>query len=44
MNMLQKSEVIKNGLRKGFQDGSSKIARRKCCGYTVNTNGGATCS
>ncbi len=24
MNMIQKSEAIKNGLRKGFQDGSSK--------------------
>ena len=24
MNVIQKSEAIKNGLRKGFQDGSSK--------------------
>lgn len=39
MNVLEKSVSIKAGLRKGFQDGSSKIARRKCYGYTVNTNG-----
>ena len=29
MNVIQKSEAIKNGLRKGFQDGSSKMAKRK---------------
>ena len=28
MNVIQKSEAIKNGLRKGFQDGSSKMAKR----------------
>lgn len=33
MNTIQKSEAIKNGLRKGFQDGSSKMAKRKCYGY-----------
>ena len=36
---LQKSEAIKNGLRKGFQDGSSKMAKRKCYGYTINSDG-----
>ena len=39
MNMIQKSEAIKNGLRKGFQDGSSKMAKRKCYGYTINSDG-----
>ncbi len=36
MNAIQKSEAIKNGLRKGFQDGSSKMAKRKCYGYDIN--------
>ncbi len=35
MNVIQKSEAIKASLRKGFQDGSSKMARRKCYGYEV---------
>lgn len=39
MNAIQKSEAIKTGLRKGFQDGSSKMARRKCYGYTLSPNG-----
>ena len=39
MNMIQKSEAIQAGLRKGFQDGSSKIARRKCYGYAVGSDG-----
>ena len=39
MNSIQKSEAIKAGLRKGFQDGSSKIARRKCYGYEVGPDG-----
>ena len=39
MNVIQKSEAIKNGLRKGFQDGSSKMAKRKCYGYTINSDG-----
>ena len=39
MNIIQKSEAIKNGLRKGFQDGNSKMAKRKCYGYTVNSDG-----
>ena len=42
MNVIQKSEAIKAGLRKGFQDGSSKMARRKCYGYEVGLNGGLT--
>ncbi len=39
MNAIQKSEAIKAGLRKGFQDGSSKMAKRKCYGYTLGSNG-----
>lgn len=39
MNAIQKSEAIKAGLRKGFQDGSSKMAKRKCYGYTLSPNG-----
>ena len=39
MNTIQKSEAIKNGLRKGFQDGTSKMARRKCYGYSINFDG-----
>ncbi len=39
MNIIQKSEAIKAGLRQGFQDGSSKMARRKCYGYTISTDG-----
>ena len=42
MNVIQKSEAIKNGLRKGFQDGSSKMAHRKCYGYEVGPNGELT--
>ncbi|MEY8386860.1 recombinase family protein [Oscillospiraceae bacterium 38-13] len=42
MNVIQKSESIKNGLRKGFQDGSSKMARRKCYGYKAGSDGELT--
>ena len=39
MNVIQKSEAIKAGLRKGFQDGSSKMVHRKCYGYEVGPDG-----
>ena len=42
MNVIQKSEAIKASLRKGFQDGNSKMARRKCYGYEVGPNGELT--
>ena len=42
MNVIQKSEAIKVGLRKGFQDGSSKMARRKCYGYEVGPDSDLT--
>lgn len=34
--------AIKAGLRKGFQDGSSKMAHRKCYGYEVGPDGELT--
>lgn len=39
MNKLEKSESIKAGLRKGFQDGSSRMAKRKCYGYNISHDG-----
>ena len=39
MNVIQKSEAIKNCLREGFQDGNSKMAKRKCYGYDVGPDG-----
>lgn len=39
MDAIQKSEAIKAGLRKGFQDGTSKMTQRKCYGYDVRPNG-----
>lgn len=39
MNAFEKSESIKASLRQGFQDGSSKMAKRKCYGYTVGSGG-----
>ena len=39
MNIIEKSESIRTGLRKGFQDGTSKMAQRKCYGYDVGTDG-----
>ena len=42
MNAMIKSTAIKSGLRKGFQDGSSKMAHRKCYGYDSSPNGKLT--
>ena len=39
MNIIEKSESIRAGLRKGFQDGTSKMARRKCYGYDAGVDG-----
>lgn len=39
MNAIQKSEAIKDGLRRGFQNGSSKMANLKCYGYKVTSEG-----
>ena len=40
MNIIEKSESIRVGLRKGFQDGTSKMAQRKCYGYDTGPDGG----
>ena len=39
MSAIEKSESIRSGLRKGFQEGTSKMARRKCYGYDVGADG-----
>ena len=39
MSIVQQSESIRAGLRKGFQDGTSKMARRKCYGYDTDLDG-----
>lgn len=39
MNIIQKSESIRTGLRKGFQDGTSKMAQRRCYGYDTGPDG-----
>lgn len=36
---MNKSESIKAGLRKRFQSGESKLAKRKCYGYKPGANG-----
>lgn len=36
---MNKSESIKAGLRKRFQSGESKLAKRKCYGYKPSANG-----
>ena len=39
MNQFEKSELIKAGIRKSFQTGDSKFARRKCYGYDIGADG-----
>ena len=39
MNIIKKSESIRAGLRKGFHDGTSKMAQRKCYGYDTGPDG-----
>ena len=39
MNLFQKSESIKAGLRKSFQGGNAKMAKRKCYGYNIDSHG-----
>lgn len=38
-NSIKHSEAIKAGLRKGFADGMSKLAHRKCYGYDIGSDG-----
>ena len=39
MNIIEKSESIRAGLRRGFQDGTSKLAQRRCYGYDTGPDG-----
>ncbi len=39
MGQIRKSESICAGLRKGFQDGTSKMAQRRCYGYGTDADG-----
>lgn len=39
MNIIERSESIRAGLRKGFQDGTSKMAQRRCYGYDIGPDG-----
>ena len=39
MNVIQQSKTIQAGLRKGFQDGTSKMAQRRCYGYDTGPDG-----
>lgn len=38
MKDIEKSKSIRAGLRRGFQDGTSKMAQRKCYGYNINSD------
>ena len=38
MNTIEKSESIRGSLRKGFQNGTSKMVRRKCYGYDAGAD------
>lgn len=42
MNAIKKGEAIRAGLRKGFQNGTSKMAQRRCYGYVIGPNGQLT--
>ena len=39
MNVIKRSEAIRSGLQRGFQDGTSKLTCRKCFGYDVGPDG-----
>ena len=39
MSIIEKSESIRAGLRKGFQNGTSKMAQRRCYGYDTGLDG-----
>ena len=42
MNQVEKSDHIKAGIQKGFQDGTSKMAKRRCYGYDTAPDGTLT--
>ena len=39
MKDIEKSKSIRAGLQKGFRDGTSKMAQRRCYGYDTDPNG-----
>lgn len=36
---IEKSKSIRDGLQKGFRDGTSKMAQRRCYGYDTGSDG-----
>lgn len=36
---IEKSKSIRDGLQKGFRDGTSKMAQRRCYGYNTDPDG-----
>lgn len=39
MRNIEKSKSIRAGLQKGFRDGTSKMAQRRCYGYDTGLDG-----
>ena len=39
MRNIEKSKSIRDGLQKGFWEGTSKMAQRRCYGYDTGPNG-----
>lgn len=39
MKNIEKSKSVRAGLRRGFQDGTSKMAQRRCYGYDTGPDG-----
>lgn len=39
MKDIEKSKSIRTGLQKGFRDGTSKLAQRRCYGYDTGPDG-----
>ena len=42
MNPVEKSYLIKEGIQKGFRDGTAKMAKRRCYGYDSAPDGSLT--
>ncbi len=36
---IENSKSIRDGLQKGFRDGTSKMAQRRCYGYDIGSDG-----
>ena len=39
MKDIEKSKPIRDGLQRGFRDGTSKMAQRRCYGYDTDPDG-----